>query len=667
MKKYITQLSVLFTFFVFGVIFPKNLLAMNIPYNEDFESGDNNSNWHTIQGNPSYVNFSNGELNLYIPVKYTVNVLTNKLIKLPSDYLITYDMKPLQGQDKNILIKFIDTSNFIELHISGQNYYLASVDNGKVSNISQGQYFWNNGDVKSIKIQKINSDFNIFIDNNQIVNFTDPLKNKNEYQFGFRVGTGASFPTSVSFDNLVVSVPDGGKVLAVEPLKQFQEPWGPMEYANASQWTENGKITFSDWGCALVSAVMIMRYHGLKTMPDGQDLNPLSVNEWMLNNNGYLPDSGLVSFSALTVLAKEIANIFPGTPALEYQVLKTSLKADGSYTNLTEEGIKRLDLNEPVIVQKTGHFMVGNGYTENLLDLRIIDPAYTYTKFSQHNSNLLSVRTFIPSFTDLRFLEIVAPSSMKVQLNDNNNNPISDATYTNYVIENPTNGEFSKDLTLIEWAKPNSGEYRIYAEVPLENEFVNIRTINTSGMQTVANYEYKQDETIVINIDEDGKSDFSIEKPNPTPTPTVTPQPTASPEPSSTPQPTLNPEPSPTPEPTSTPEPSPNPSPSPSPSISPQPSPTPTATPEPSKVNKKFECKDNYLPNLIRELYKKKQISNEAKLLLLDKMQKLPTEKKSKLHALKNNHLMLVNLLRKREITITAFIQLHHASLTCLK
>jgi len=142
---------------------------------------------------------------------------------------------------------------------------------------------------------------------------------------------------------------------------------------------------------------MIMQYHGITTMPDGNPVDPATVNDWLTQQpDGYI-GGGLLNFLAGTRLTKQISHLY-GSPTLEYG--RKSWNTEVSMSDVRQE----VESNKPVILQIPGHFLVSDGYDQVTNDLLIKDPAYIYTHLDQHATTPISYRTFQPSFTDLSYL-----------------------------------------------------------------------------------------------------------------------------------------------------------------------------------------------------------------------------------------------------------------------
>lgn len=519
MWKYIAATVILFGLYALST---QKVQANEVVASDSFEDGYLQSQWMLTEGSEHTAKVQNGKFVFTItqPQYITQYYLDTTL---PKNYRIEYEMTPYSGADKNIYTKFFDPQNWIQMHISGSNFYFVAVKNGEVLLLDSGVYEWTNGQTKQVVIQNNNGQLEIWLNNQEIATGTDPFADWYGGFFSLLVGTGAVYPTKVSFDNVVIYDLDfqsiDGHILNVERMTQTDGRWSGQEYDSASQWSN--KTTIADWGCAMTSAVMIMRYHGISTMPDGSEVNPETVNTWMQNNHGYV--GGLVSFASLTVLAREISDIY-GTPKLEYQ------RHSADYDPI----IGQINQDRPVVLEIPGHFVVGNGYKNNG-DLRIVDPSYNRTLLSEHGTTLLSMRTLTPSYTDLRFIEILLPSGVTGYLQDSAGHPVPNSlSFESYI--QTQDGEITT-ASLIEVPKLLEGEYRLVLTSPAAEGEVQLKSVDIGGNQDVLTAQIESEQLkILVHLGGSAVIEtIATQQPTPTPQPSTAPEPVS--EPAPTPQP----------------------------------------------------------------------------------------------------------------------------------
>jgi len=241
--------------------------------------------------------------------------------------------------------------------------------------------------------------------------------------------------------------------LNVPLLKQTDPLWKDLEYDSAHLWAAPSAITIGRWGCALTSAVMVFRYHGITKLPDGTDLNPETLNAWLNGQHDSYFRNGLVNWNALAKLSKLSKSQNPGFSfdALQY-------KRDGTFSAqlLTQD----LQSNIPDILEEPGHFIVAKGTLGNSFSIN--DPFYNKTSLADYSNTAISRRRFIPSHTDLSYITFVVDPSVEISLYDENNNQIGES-----YIENPISDPLGISnnivgaLKIIEFSEPTDGFYTV--------------------------------------------------------------------------------------------------------------------------------------------------------------------------------------------------------------
>jgi len=424
-------------------------------------------------------------------------------------YILDFDwtFESSMHMDRNFALLWKDEENWIGLKIIDQSIIIQKVMDGNdhVVNGSSVSYPFSANKTYHFSIEySKNNHIIVSIDDEKIIDVIDLEDTESysgNYSFAFQASVGSISSSTTKFDNIVVTTED--EKLGVPLIKQGALPWGPMDYDSTRDWsTPEQGYSFKDWGCALTSAVMIMNYHGITTLLDGTPISPLSLNNWMLENKGYI-HGGNVNFPVLAALTKKISDEY-GTAALEYK-RQDAVPADNLALAKNEIAAGR-----PVIVKKPGHFMVADGIVTDAEDLYIKDPAYTFTQFSEHNADLVSTRTFAPSFTDVSYLQIAADTNAQIELFDETGH-LLEVTPTVEFVENPeVPGEMSPAVQMIEIPQPAVGVYKMVQHFPEQTPLsTTITTITLSGDVTQHTVEssqsevllsYKADEPSVIEI-----------------------------------------------------------------------------------------------------------------------------------------------------------------------
>lgn len=255
----------------------------------------------------------------------------------------------------------------------------------------------------------------------------------------------------------------GGQDLNVLLLKQTDDPWGSQIYDSAKSWNPADPRIYS-WGCALTSAVMVLRYHGLIDMPDGTELNPETVNAWLLKQpDGYIRE-GWVNWLALSRLSKLAAHINRITKfdALEYKreagdMAAETLKEDLQGYNDTT------GIHFPDVLEEPGHFIVAKGFNNDTFDIN--DPYYSRNTLNEGYANtFLSVGRFVPSHTDLSYVMLVSDPGVDLTVLDGSGNKVGDQ-FMQQPLVNPTDpNQHNSALKMFYIAQPKDGNFKILSD-----------------------------------------------------------------------------------------------------------------------------------------------------------------------------------------------------------
>lgn len=442
-----------------------------IVFSEDF-SGDL-SKWYSYR-NGSMWSIVDGKVEAYVPNRSSLTELIPKDEYWNSDwknYLLEYDMTPLQGVDRNTLFGFQDPSNWYEVHFVEWALNVAKVVTGTVPFSGDAPYHLVNGQTYRVAIKFNEGQITISVNGQQIFDQLDHTFADDYGRIGLKAGTGAVYPTRVQFDNVVVRWLDGPAgggepvsadiKLAVPYFSQLDDQWRTDEYDTARNWSSSP--TIGRWGCLTTSMAMIMNYHGLTHLPDGQLLTPASLNNWLKSQvDGYVGE-GAFNWIAASRLSRLISERY-GTPKLEY------LAHQGA--ELTT-AIQEIMAGKPSVLQIEGHFLVATGLQKNapeaaVADIYINDPAYDYQKLSQHQQPLLSTRTLQPSHTDLSYLLLTHSPNLQVKVTDAQGLLIPGWQTINDQLSDQLDGsgEVQPPLVIEQLAKPSDGDYYIQVWQP---------------------------------------------------------------------------------------------------------------------------------------------------------------------------------------------------------
>jgi hypothetical protein len=403
----------------------------------------------------------NGALGIELFSNPCSTQITPKNLDLTSTQAWEYEFDWLMpdsiDQDRAALILWQDSSNWYDLKLFGNSLTVQKVVSGKqyfLTNDSGTFPFEANKSYHFKITYGLDKKITVTVNNLQVVQTQDVTPFVSGYKtLGLSAGVGSVQRSSSYFDNIVVRAitAQADKVLAVPLLKQTDPQWMTEEYDSATKWADVGRTTIQDWGCALTSMAMVMRYYGITTLPDGQTLNPSTLNTWLKSQeDGYL--SGGINWVAVTRLTRLINEKF-NTVKLEYSRQTTSD---------LEVAKKEIQNDRPAILEILGHFMVGAGIAADNSTVLIKDPAYTFDKFSQHKESLLSVRKFQPSHTDLSYVIITHAPDLKTVIKDSTGKVTTSESFAEKIID-PTDGGGKQTPNIVEthFAKPADGQYTI--------------------------------------------------------------------------------------------------------------------------------------------------------------------------------------------------------------
>lgn len=131
-------------------------------------------------------------------------------------------------------------------------------------------------------------------------------------------------------------------------------------------------------GCALTSAVMVLRYYGVTTGADGKEVNPGNLNEWLKNEPKGYDRQHSINWWAVTKYSGNKV-IFNGQLSRNDKVLNDDL-CNG----------------KPVILNVPSHFVVATGVmcAGNETTWSINDPGYNITTLQGYGNTYLGLRRF---------------------------------------------------------------------------------------------------------------------------------------------------------------------------------------------------------------------------------------------------------------------------------
>lgn len=241
---------------------------------------------------------------------------------------------------------------------------------------------------------------------------TDGQNNVSEWQ---------EFGTAGDADFQIHQVPLYTQVRSQYPPRSEEEEWADLKYGSGNYAGCYSAIlkrsTIGTCGCAITSAVMILRYYGITTAVDNQDINPLNFNNWLNTNTGYTAKGNLD-----WVKVSEYSKNQAGLAKVHY---------DGS---INSRDVATLDAYvetlKPTILynQSFGHFLVADGKLSGTYTVK--DPAWYNTrkldeaatdvahKIRDYNNDFAGIRLYAPTLAgrpvDGISLNLASPAELLV-------------------------------------------------------------------------------------------------------------------------------------------------------------------------------------------------------------------------------------------------------------
>ena len=260
------------------------VFASSILFQDDFNDGNSNG-WDVI-GDSGW-SVQNNEYGILLNPGLSNTV--------PDDSLWNYnwtnisfdvDLRGAQGVDKNVLVKFKDTSNFIELHANDKGIFLDKGASGGGVLASTNTILSNNVvyrfrfEIKDTGNIKVYKDSVLLFD----VNERSPLIT--DWKIGLRAGTGGNRIAEVWFDNVIVKTLDATPSPSPIPTRAVLVPgmgasWNADALLNCKSDGYRGEWTMSSFAAdiyePLISAlnragvnVSVFNYDWRKEIPANQ-------------------------------------------------------------------------------------------------------------------------------------------------------------------------------------------------------------------------------------------------------------------------------------------------------------------------------------------------------------------------------------------------------------
>jgi hypothetical protein len=465
-------------------------------FHEDFEADDTMEHWHVQRnvnfvfagmpchygGQPASWQHGGGQLSIQIGsyACSTEITPTHFLMRAEDTFSFWVDVQFPWGvvQDSHVLFLWKNADEWYAVRLFDQSGYIEKTIGGSSTRVdgSSFSYPFVYGANYRFHVQYNTATrvVTVKVNDTTAVQAVDtPPYITGDATVGAQAGVGWGVPRAATvFDNMVVEsetpstpapsappLPSSSPSPPTPPLNttyflQTDPRWGGLEYDTALRWSPKTP-SIARWGCAMVSAANILRWHGITRLPSGTPLTPETLNTWLKQqSDGYIGD-GLLNWLAITRLTALMAASLQ-TPKLEYKKEAGSLAVAQA----------RIRANQPVILQMAGHFLMGYALIQNT-EIVIHDPYYAFTLWKQHHTALLSVRTFTPSQTDLSYIQVVTQPAVHVSLQKESGALLSLDTSLEYV-NDPESSTTTTQYAVHALPKPDEGPYvlRISRDTP---------------------------------------------------------------------------------------------------------------------------------------------------------------------------------------------------------
>ena len=495
----------LFLFLIIShLFFTTRVFAGEYFFEENFETLEK---WDLLNGNWDYWSITTGGVEARISTPYKVSVLVpnDQIWNDTKEFEVSFVFRPLDTVDKTFAVGMTDDAqSFYDFHFVNNQLIVEDVRNGFSIHSTRIPFPLEVEQDYQIKIIFLEEAISLLIDGEEVF-VTDhnwpELRIKGK--FGLRAGTGSRYPSATYFADLKIKSLD--KAIFTH-FKQDDPIWGEDLYDHATEWSEY--LGIENWGCALTSAAMILKFYGHELMSNKEELNPGTLNQWLKGEiDGYVGD-GLLNWLAISRLS-QILSENDNAPKLEYSYFS------GTKDELEEKLKVELALDHPQIAHEFGHFFVINAFEDDFL---LKDPLYDFSLLSERDGQLESLRIFTPSYTDLSYIFLVLPKELdfkvegleflEIEEEMMSDQKITGKDYRYFYYQQPNDLVFSiifNNFSALEKAK-----LFLYQK---DGQFTDYDFSELSGLSKEA---YKAVE-LEVNYFKEGESDFSyqfIEKTN---------------------------------------------------------------------------------------------------------------------------------------------------------
>ena len=190
--------------------------------------------------------------------------------------------------------------------------------------------------------------------------------------------------------------------------------------------------TIGQCGCAVTAAVALLTSYGVYTSPNGEVINPETLNNWLKNRpNGYI--NGGINWFEIAKYAYEANKVDKYSPKIDYIGRINFADFETLETDL--------DSQKPVILQVSNrgsmHFVLAGSYLDNSFNIH--DPLFEeyYTKLDNYNNTFAGMRRYELTNTDLSAILLAIPAPAKIMIIDSQERKLG---------QDPNPGEIFKEI-----------------------------------------------------------------------------------------------------------------------------------------------------------------------------------------------------------------------------
>lgn len=452
MKNYL--LFLLFFYYLFA---NKPALAQKV-FSDDFSTSLDK--WTLVNGAMSYWQINNQALYATISQSRKLSTIVPKdeFWQAMDEYSVDFVFKVFDSTDKNFVVGMRDASNFYDFHFYNNQLIVEDIRNGFSLHSATVPFNLQLNKEYSIYLFYSKEKIELFIDGVKVF-VTDQFWSPPIHggKFGLKISTGSVAHSQAYFDQIEIKEFKSKNVI----FKQNNPLWATKIYDHADLWS--AEPSMSNWGCALSSAAMLLRAYDYHYLPSGEEIDPWSLNQWLITqSDGYIAD-GLLNWLALSRLSKTLSDESNNSlPKLEFSYFRGS----------EEENLAMLkdNLNDDTVqvAATTEHFFLVNDYLMDHNDFAIRDPLYEYDFLSERSEKIDSLRLFKPSFTDLSYLLVVLPKEVAFSLADE----MGEIEDLQIVTEEITTEleKIGDGYKLVHYSKPESAMLNLLLDASLFNQ-----------------------------------------------------------------------------------------------------------------------------------------------------------------------------------------------------